>query len=225
VSRRTPPPAHPREKRDPEATRHALLGAAADLFAEHGFDAVSVEDVAERAGVNKALVSYHFGGKRGLYVSALQSGFAAMADRLLAVEARAGSAREGLHGFFEAFLAVHREHPGFPTLFVRELLAGDIEPAVAVQLLRIVGVTRRLARRGAREGAFRRTDPLLLHLGLVGSLAFFFGTEPARQKARAEGHVPFRAPTPRAFVRHLEDLTLWGLVPRRASTRRKGARP
>jgi AcrR family transcriptional regulator len=218
-------PPHPRDRRDPAATRRALLGAAADLFAEHGFDAVTVEDVAARAGVNKALVSYHFGGKRGLYVSVLQSGFAAMADRLLAIESRAGGAREALHGFFEAFLAVHREHPGFPTLFVRELLAGDIEPAVATQLRRIVGVTRRLARRGAREGTFRRTNPLLLHLGLVGSLAFFFGTEPARQKARAEGHMPFRPPTPRAFVRHLEDLTLWGLVPRRASTRRKGARP
>ncbi len=70
-----------REKRDPGATRRALLEAAAVLFAEHGFEGVSVEDVADRARVNKALVSYHFGGKRGLYVAVLESGFSRMADR------------------------------------------------------------------------------------------------------------------------------------------------
>jgi TetR/AcrR family transcriptional regulator len=222
--RRLASASRPGEKRDPEATRRALLGAAAALFSERGFDAVSVEDIAEQAGFNKALVSYHFGGKRGLYVSVLQSGFAAMAERLLAIETKAGSAPEALHRFLDAFLAVHREHPGFPTLFIREALAGDIEPAVALQLRRIIGVTRRLAVRGAREGAFRRTDPLLLHIGLVGSLAFFFGTEPARRRARAEGHLPFRPPTPRAFVRHLEEMTLWGLAPRPSSARRKGGR-
>ena len=44
-----------RERRDPEATKQALLEAGSVLFAEHGFDGVSIDDVAGRAGVNKAL--------------------------------------------------------------------------------------------------------------------------------------------------------------------------
>lgn len=47
-------------------TRELLLNAAWDLFAEKGFEDVSVRDVTNAAGVNLASVSYHFGGKDGL---------------------------------------------------------------------------------------------------------------------------------------------------------------
>lgn len=47
-------------------TREQILDAAWDLFAERGFEDVSVRDVTTAAGVNLASVSYHFGGKEGL---------------------------------------------------------------------------------------------------------------------------------------------------------------
>ena len=215
-----------RERRDPLATRQALLRAGAELFSERGFDGVPIDDVALRAGVNKALISYHFGGKRGLYVAIIESAFASMAAKLKALEAEAPSAREALHAFVEAFLQITRERVGFPTLFLREVLSAGIEPSVLPHLIEIIGVSRRLAARGAREGLFRRVDPLLLHFGLVGSLAFFFATEPARQRAAAAGRVPFVAPDSKAFVRYLEVLTLRGLAPGRRlrPVRGKGAR-
>jgi len=215
-----------RERRDPLATRQALLRAGAELFSERGFDGVPIDSVALRAGVNKALISYHFGGKRGLYVAIIESAFASMAAKLKALEAEAPSAREALHAFVEAFLQITRERVGFPTLFLREVLSAGIEPSVLPHLIEIIGVSRRLAARGARERLFRRVDPLLLHFGLVGSFVFFFATEPARRRAAAEGQVPFVVPDSKAFVRYLEELTLRGLAPERRppSSRRKGAR-
>ncbi|MBT8038070.1 MAG: TetR family transcriptional regulator [Verrucomicrobiae bacterium] len=47
-------------------TRDQILDAAWNLFAERGFEDVSVRDVTNTAGVNLASVSYHFGGKEGL---------------------------------------------------------------------------------------------------------------------------------------------------------------
>lgn len=47
-------------------TREQILDAAWSLFAEKGFEDVSVRDVTQAAGVNLASVSYHFGGKEGL---------------------------------------------------------------------------------------------------------------------------------------------------------------
>jgi len=215
-----------REKRDPLATRQALMRAGSELFSERGFDGVALEDLAARAGFNKALVSYHFGGKRGLYVAILDSAFRAMAERLKAIEAGAPSASKALHGYVRAFEQMTRERPGFPTLFLREVLCSGIEPAVLPHLLEIIGVSRRLAGRGAREGLFRRVDPILMHLGLIGSLVFFFATEPARRKATAAGDVPFAMPSADAFVRYLEELTLRGLAPAAhpSPSRRKGAR-
>lgn len=57
--------------RDAERSRQRLLEAALDEFAAKGYFGARVQDIAERAGVNKQLIAYYFGGKEGLY-SAVQ---------------------------------------------------------------------------------------------------------------------------------------------------------
>jgi AcrR family transcriptional regulator len=61
-----PADAHVR-RRDPERTKAALLDAARAEFALKGMAGARVNAIAERAGVNKQLISYYFGGKEGLY--------------------------------------------------------------------------------------------------------------------------------------------------------------
>jgi AcrR family transcriptional regulator len=53
-------------------TRAALMDSALKHFAANGFFAASVHDIARDAGVNVSLVSYHFGGKEGLFKSCLE---------------------------------------------------------------------------------------------------------------------------------------------------------
>jgi AcrR family transcriptional regulator len=62
-----------RRPRDSAATRRALLLAAQELFAAVGYDATTVRAVADRAGVNQALLFRYFGNKRGLFQQAVQS--------------------------------------------------------------------------------------------------------------------------------------------------------
>lgn len=57
--------------RDAAATRRALLEAARELFAAVGYDATTVRAVADRAGVNQALLFRHFGNKEGLFAEAI----------------------------------------------------------------------------------------------------------------------------------------------------------
>jgi AcrR family transcriptional regulator len=52
---------------DAERSRRLLLDAALDEFAAKGFAGARVQDIADRAGVNKQLINYYFGGKEGLY--------------------------------------------------------------------------------------------------------------------------------------------------------------
>jgi AcrR family transcriptional regulator len=54
-------------------SREALLQAAKHVFAMKGFAGATVKDLADAAKVNSSLVSYHFGGKEGLYRSCLES--------------------------------------------------------------------------------------------------------------------------------------------------------
>lgn len=63
------------EKKPPsrgEKTRDALLAASMDIFGRAGYDAASNRAIADAAGVNQALIGYHFGGKRGLYLAVFQ---------------------------------------------------------------------------------------------------------------------------------------------------------
>jgi len=62
-----------------EATRAALVEAAMRVFARDGFDAASTRALSQAAGVNQALIGYHFGSKEGLY----RAVFDHIAERLM----------------------------------------------------------------------------------------------------------------------------------------------
>ncbi|RZS31399.1 TetR family transcriptional regulator [Herbihabitans rhizosphaerae] len=69
-----PPPRSPRRaptggerRRDPERTKARIIDAAKIEFSAKGYAATRVADIADRAGVNKQLISYYFGGKEGLH--------------------------------------------------------------------------------------------------------------------------------------------------------------
>ena len=56
-----------------DQTREALLRAAIEVFGHDGYHAASTRAIAAAAGVNQALIGYHFGGKQGLYLAAFES--------------------------------------------------------------------------------------------------------------------------------------------------------
>ena len=88
-------------------SRTAILDAAEALFSQHGFDAVTMREVARQARVDSALLHYYFGDKRGLFDAVfLRRAEILNAERLQALdryEREAGAAMT-LEGVMEAFL-------------------------------------------------------------------------------------------------------------------------
>src|SRR5262245_3215949 len=84
-------------------TRQALLAAGTELFAERGYEGVPVWAIAQKAGVNKAMISYHFGGKRKLYLAILQETFS---EIVAGVEKLADSPRPAPEALREMIAAV-----------------------------------------------------------------------------------------------------------------------
>jgi len=62
--------------------REQLLDVGRALFAEKGFEATSIEEIASRAGVSKPVVYEHFGGKEGLYAVVVDREMSDLLDRL-----------------------------------------------------------------------------------------------------------------------------------------------
>ncbi len=58
-------------KRDAEATAERILHCAQEVFHKRGYDGATTREIADRAGVNIALISRYFGSKRGLFEKAI----------------------------------------------------------------------------------------------------------------------------------------------------------
>jgi AcrR family transcriptional regulator len=184
-------------RRDAAGTREALLTAGAALFAERGYEGVPVRAIAQRAGVNKTMINYHFGGKRKLYLAILNATFGEVVPRVEGLAASAAPAPDLLRQLIAVVGdAATRRHPHFPAMMLREVLTGGkhLDPAVVDKPRRVLAAVQRIVERGVREGAFRPVDPLLTHLSLVGSLVFFFATAGFRERVLADGRLGIKPP-------------------------------
>ena len=98
------------------ARRAQLVEVGRRVFAERGFEAASVEEIAERAKVSKPIVYEHFGGKEGLYAVVVDREM----ERVVALIADAiaeGAPREMLEQAALAFLSYAKDNPdGFAVL-------------------------------------------------------------------------------------------------------------
>ncbi|MCM2317153.1 MAG: TetR family transcriptional regulator [Thermoanaerobaculia bacterium] len=209
---------------DSAATREALVLAATDLFAEHGFDGVSVDQIAARSGVNKALINYHFGGKAGLYAEILHLVFGSMSDGLRAIRESNAPPDARLREVIREIGRMVVAHPGLPQMILREVLSGGehIDDSTLPHFLGLFGTVRSIVEAGMDSGDFRRVNPFATHLGLVGSLMFFFSTERFRKAKIASLPVGTDMPLADDYLSHVEELMVRGLAaePRRARTRR-----
>jgi len=112
---------------EPGHTRDRILDAATDLFSAHGFEGISLRDIAAVVKLDVATVHHHAGSKAELYEAVFKRMFTAEADTLRAAAARAATepGTKGLHTLLDAFLDFLDEHPEVTHLWLRRWL----EPA------------------------------------------------------------------------------------------------
>src|ERR1044071_7095584 len=70
---------------EPEKTRAAILKSALEEFAQEGVTGARTDEIARRAGVNKALLYYYFKDKESLYAAALDQVFSGLHQRVTSV--------------------------------------------------------------------------------------------------------------------------------------------
>jgi AcrR family transcriptional regulator len=161
----------PRKKLTAAARRAQLIEVGRSAFAQKGYQATSVEEIAERAKVSKPIVYEHFGGKEGLY--------AVIVDRevehvvaMISEAISSGSPRGRLEKAALAFLTYVKDHPdGFavlthdaPVTATRGNLSSLLND-VAERVGQVFGVAFKQA------GYDARTAPIYAH-ALVGMVTF-----------------------------------------------------
>ena len=153
----------------------ALLEAAALEFGERGYDATRVDRIAERAGVNKAMLYYHFGSKEGLYVEVVRDLFRAVGARATAIADGPGGAAAKLDAWIATIVEEASARPWMPPIMLREFASAGshLDTDTFALMNAVFGTLEKVIAQGRREGVFRRADPLLTHLTVVPPILIF----------------------------------------------------
>ena len=158
----------PRAEREQQA-----IAVARALFAERGFAAATMDEVAARIGVTKPLLYTYFGNKEGLYLACMEPAgealVATVADAVRATASPADALHAGVHAFFAY---VDRDRAAWRVLFDATLPAGA-EPArrAAAQRERLTALVAeaQLARLPAARRERARAEVEALSAALLGA--------------------------------------------------------
>jgi TetR/AcrR family transcriptional regulator len=173
----------PRPGSRAERTRAAILAAAEAIFAERGFAAARLEDVAEVVGIRRASIVYHFRDKRELYEAVLASVVGEFRPRLEAALARPGGLAERVEAAVGAWVDYIAARPAFARILLREVAdaSRDHPPAVLAQAPPFVALVERF-RAEVREDPVARAreiDPVHLASAILGTTIFFVAAMPS----------------------------------------------
>ncbi len=203
-------------------TVERILATAEKLFSEQGFDAVSMNAIAEAAGVCKANVFHHFTSKNELYIAVLRNACRDVSQHLdeLGGDALPLAAR------FTQFTCAHMqhilEHDQATRLTLRELLRGDTghgqelaEKVYGEKFSRFVAILRA----GQSAGALRDDiDPAAVATILIGANLFFFQ---AHAVLRHFPDVTFTQ-QPERYSNMVADVLLRGILPSSPEPKKTG---
>ena len=194
-------------------TAERLLGAASELMIQRKSIEVSLSDIAQKSGVNAALVKYHFGNKDGLLLALLARDAAtemANLDYLMA-QPISPAAKMKLH--IAGIIKAYHQFPYMNRLIHYLLHESSTEAADEVSKFFVgplLDFHRRLLAQGVAAGEFRLIDPVLFYTSLVGACdQLFFGRH---AMSRAAGVGPVTDEVCRDYVAHMEALIFGGML-------------
>src|ERR1700731_4621689 len=194
-------------------TAEKLLVAASELMIERSSIEVSLSDIAQKSGVNSALVKYHFGNKDGLLLALLARDAATEVTQLeyLLAQPIAPTAKLKLH--IAGIIRAYHQFPYMNRLIHYLLHESSAEAADEVSkffVAPLLDFHRRLLAEGVRCGEFRNIDPVLFYTSLIGACDHLFFGRPAMSRATGAGPVPDEV-SPQS-IKHMEELILGGML-------------
>jgi TetR/AcrR family transcriptional regulator len=165
-------------------TRTRILDAAIREFSENGLAGARTEQIAEAAGVNKALLYYYFKGKDALYAAALESIAEGVRASSMAVLDAPGSAGERfLRSALDHFDRIHTNWR-FQSMMQQEMVrlhrgeAHALTPLVETVFKPLTARMQEVLDEGVASGELIAVDPSQIRYSALGANVFYFLSAP-----------------------------------------------
>jgi len=200
------------------ATAAKLLVAAGDLMIERNSTDISLSDIAQKSGVNAALVKYHFGNKDGLLLALLARDSAAEMANLAFVLEQPISPTEKMQRHIAGIINAYYRVPYLNRLI--HLLLHQGSEATSKEVHRffinpLFDFVKRMLEEGIATGEFRKVDPALFYISLNGACDhLFYGRH---MNARFIGPRGITDDIRRRYIDHMTTQILGGLLAEKAA--------
>lgn len=193
-----------------DSTEEKILNSAQAVFVNKGMDGTRMQEIADRAGINKALLHYYFRSKRKLFEAIFRNVFKQIIPNLEALISSESPFEVRLSLFIESYIDVLIKNPVLPSFILREI---NRDPEFLASVIRSQGLkpSRILNMLEAEmdRGRIRKMDPREIMINLLGLSVFPFAARPLmtivffdNDKAAYRDFLENRKQTVKEFVLH-----------------------
>ncbi|WP_297696599.1 TetR/AcrR family transcriptional regulator [uncultured Eudoraea sp.] len=102
-------------------TEHIILDAAKRVFQNKGMDGARMQEIADEAQINKAMLHYYYRSKQLLFEAVFKNAFALLAPQLNSILNDESSVEEKIRNFTSNYISFISKHPYLPTFIIQEL--------------------------------------------------------------------------------------------------------
>ncbi|QRM91046.1 TetR family transcriptional regulator [Lacinutrix sp. WUR7] len=104
-----------------ENTEEQILDAAKHIFQSKGMDGARMQEIADKAGINKAMLHYYYRSKQLLFEAVFKNAFSLLAPQLNAILNDDSSIEEKVKNFTSDYITFIVKHPYLPNFIIQEL--------------------------------------------------------------------------------------------------------
>lgn len=104
-----------------ENTEEQILDAAKNVFQTKGMDGARMQEIADKAGINKAMLHYYYRSKQQLFEAVFKNAFSLLAPQLNAILNDDSSIEDKVKNFSSNYISFIIKHPYLPNFIIQEL--------------------------------------------------------------------------------------------------------
>lgn len=167
------------QKKSNDTTEEKILAAAQSVFIRKGMDGARMQEIADEAGINKALLHYYFRSKQKLFEAIFKKAFTQILPDIINMADSEKPFTDKLINFIDNYFELLMKNPFLPVFIIKEI---NRDSDLIVTVFKKQGINPSLfieaAKQEMEKGKIRSTDPKELIINILAMCIFPFVARP-----------------------------------------------